>query len=365
MAGTQKLPRRKAPMEPTINKIFGLKMPPCLVETAGHNAPDPKLYYGIELEMEHASFDWEVKGFNATEDHSLRNNGVEYISVPMNYDTLLDKLKEFFHRSEASEYNYSERTSTHVHTNCQDLTIQQLKNILILYQVFEDVLFDWIGHERNKNIFCVPWSQTKLTHNILTNLEDFISASSVERNKYTALNLVPLKSKGTIEWRHLYGTCDLDVLTKWLRMIGHIYRVGRSLPYDELLDRCVNLNTTSQYDQLIDYVFMDVAPVLRVPGYRLQLENGVLNMKYSIANNNTKQKDSGPQLDSTAWLNAIEADLAQPLRQRVMLAQAGDGIGALRGAVFVDNYFTREPVQFIRETNPNDFVTPVPDTNTF
>lgn len=299
MDGLLKSPKPKKPkMEKpnTVRDIFKLKKPPTWQPAADMQAfakhPDHELIYGIELEIEHASFDWEMAGFRATEDGSLRNGGVEYVSVPMYYPALAYSLTQFFSKFRPDEFNYSERTSIHVHTNCQDLTIEQLKNVLILYQVFEDVLFAWIGHDRDKNIFCVPWSQTRTTHKILDEIESFIKMSSVERNKYTALNLVPIQSQGTLEWRHMHGHGNVERILQWLRIIGHVYRVARSMDHKEVRELCVNLNTTSQYDQLLDMVFKDEATALRIPGYRLLLENGVLNMKYSLFTKANKNKNS-------------------------------------------------------------------------
>ena len=268
----------------TIQKVFGLQgvKPFSYGPVKSVACPDPVLLYGLELEIERASFDWEISGFRATEDGSLRNNGVEFISAPMDYGQMTHGLQAFFKNASTDSRCYSERTSIHVHTNCLDLTVPQLTSLLMMYQVVEDLLFAWIGEERDKNIFCVPWSQTKLTHNVLANIEQFVSMSSVERNKYTALNLVPLRTQGTIEWRHMHGHDDIERILTWLRVIGHFYRVAKKYEHDVIVDKCVNLNTTSAYDHLLDFLFEDEAVHFRMPNYRIMLENGVLNMKYSL-----------------------------------------------------------------------------------
>jgi hypothetical protein len=299
-----KSPRIKKPM--TIQKIFGLNSVKAHdYGQRSHVGPDPTLLYGVELEIERASFDWVVNGFNATEDGSLRHGGVEFISLPMTYSNLKYGLESFFNQIDLDSDNYSERTSIHVHTNCQDLLIPQLTSLLMLYQVFEELLFNWIGHEREQNIFCVPWSQTRLTHNVLANIENFVNMSSVERNKYTALNLVPLRTLGTVEWRHMYGHNDVPELLTWLRIIGHMFRVARNHEHSEVVDKCVNLNSTSQYEQLLDFVFQDDAIHIRSPNYRLMLENGVLNMKYSLQSKDNKAvKTKAPNIVTDNWFIA-------------------------------------------------------------
>ncbi len=273
----------------TIKDIFGLEQVlPQKNQPPSKGGPDNSLLYGLELEIEYASPEWEGHGFRATEDGSLRHDGWEFISSPMNYDTIVDSLKRFFKRARGISFDpdrlehYSERTSVHVHTNCQDLTITQVSSILLLYQVTERLLFNWIGNDRDKNIFCVPWSETLIRHQALNDLTYYISMSSVERNKYTALNIVPLKSIGTIEWRHMAGEYNVDHIAMWLRIIGHFFRIARVTPYEEILDRVVNLNTSSQYDNLLDWIFQDEVLQLRQPGYTSYLEDGVLSVKYSL-----------------------------------------------------------------------------------
>jgi len=247
--------------------------------------PDPSLLQGLELEIEAASFEWEIAGMEAKEDGSLRNNGVEFVLRPMTYSHVQYVLTSFFQRAGLhtdNDVNYSERTSIHVHTNCLDLTIEQVTSILMLYQVFEDLLFEWVGNDRKDNIFCVPWSQTQLTHGALNSLESFVNMASVDRNKYTAVNIVPLKSLGTIEWRHMAGTCNVIRIMQWLRFIGHFYRIVRNNSLETIRDRVVNLNTTSEYEAIVNWLFNEDAPQLKFPGFREHLEEGVLNMKYSI-----------------------------------------------------------------------------------
>ena len=273
----------------TVKELFGLPQVIArdMKTAADRQPPDPTLIYGIELEIECASPDWgDQTGWSATEDGSLRNDGWEFISNPATFNTLVHRINRFFTNIEGfnpAVYNhYTERTSTHVHTNCQDLTLEQLSTILLLYQVTEDLLFKFVGEDRADNIFCVPWSQTQITYRTVSNIKQFISTTSIDRNKYTALNLVRLRDIGTIEWRHMPGHSDVFKIEQWLRIIGHYYRIARLHTLQEVQDKLINLNSSSQYDWLMDWLFKEQATSLRFIGYRQMLENGVLTMKYSL-----------------------------------------------------------------------------------
>lgn len=256
--------------------------------------PLPDLLYGIELEIENTGDITTVPSlFHITTDGSLRNNGKEYISGPATYHTLYYGLSKFFKKNplvtlleEDGDYsplsNYSDRTSIHVHTNFRDMSLGDLASLLLLYQFLEKVLFAYCGEGREDNIFCTPLSQTLVVRNVLPQLlENKLDIPSLTRDwvKYTALNISPLATYGTVEWRHMPGTNDLNKIAGWLRIIGAIIRTIKNNPFDYLLNFILNLNTTSLYNGFLDRFFWDV-PELRVKNYIEFMEAGVMDTKY-------------------------------------------------------------------------------------
>jgi hypothetical protein len=243
------------------------------------------LLYGVELEIEDVP-NWEemvVPGIRAEADGSLRNNGREFITLPMTYSNLAHCLGMFFGKNKLSENNYSERCSIHVHTNCQDLTEEQIQTIAFVYQLVEHCLFEWVDHERANNIFCVPWSQTNLTYQMFSANKDATRFRSWQ--KYTALNLLPLYTQGTIEWRHMNGHCNLDKILEWCQIIGCIYSYALKTPLKDVKEFLLTLNTTSQYKNILELIFQERAALFyALPDYERHLEEGVINMKYSLGN---------------------------------------------------------------------------------
>ena len=269
----------------TIGNILGLVAPnPKTFQKAVPLSPaDPALLYGIELEIENTqTSDWIVPGLRGEADGSLRNNGYEYITSPMTYSNAAFCLGRFFEKAKVTEDNYSERCSVHVHTNCIDLTTEQLTSILLLYQTFEKVLFDFVGHDRDKNIFCVPWSHTTLNYGIAGRVVSGDAAALRRWQKYTALNLLPLLEQGTIEWRHLHGTPDLELILKWMDIIGSMFQYSRNVPLTAIKQEIIDLNTTSQYRQFMSAVFKDHFPSLLRATTEVDIEDGVLATKYSL-----------------------------------------------------------------------------------
>lgn len=248
--------------------------------------PDPSLIYGVELEIENCHADMAVPGLTETQDGSLRNNGLEFVGAPMTYSHLAYVLNAFFCKNrELSEVNYSERCSVHIHTNAQDLSFEQLATLLMVYQVCEGVLFNYIGDDRDKNIFCVPWSETQLSYKTLSRILADDDHALRDWQKYTALNLLPLSTQGTLEWRHMAGTYNVARILQWCRMIGRMYSYTRQFTFVEASEMFMNLNTNSQYMGVLRQVFREESLLLETEGYEERLEDGVLNMKFSLADN--------------------------------------------------------------------------------
>lgn len=249
---------------------------------------DPTLLLGVEFEIENTEgIDGDpeshvVPGMIWKEDGSLRNRGLEFITKPMTYDHLEHTTREFFDKNNWNEENYSERCSIHVHANCRDLTFRQVGSILLLYQAFERLLYAFVGADRDKNIFCVPWSESMMTYNIVSKLQT--EPNNVIRGwqKYLGLNLFRLQDLGTLEFRHMPGIYDVSKILSWYQIIGCLFANARNQPLEYWEEELSSINTTSAYGQLLERVFGQWAPHLRVPGYEQLLEEGILNIKFML-----------------------------------------------------------------------------------
>lgn len=261
------------------------------------DAADPQLVYGVELEIEHTRMaEWEVPGITAVADGSLRHNGMEYITEPMTFSNLGYCLGTFFGKAKVTAENYSERCSVHVHTNCLDLTFDQLSTVCLLYQTFERLLYTYIGHDRDKNIFCVPWSETNLTYNIINHIKTQQQTKLKQWQKYTGLNLLPLFTQGTIEWRHMHGHHDGARILEWCNLIGSIYQYARTHTFDNTKAMILQLNTNSQYTGALESVFGRFTGVLRSPEMEQKLEDGVLDVKYALLGDLNKVDVAGKKV---------------------------------------------------------------------
>lgn len=85
--------------------------------------------------------------------------------------------------------------------------------------------------------------------------------------KYTALNLVPVNTQGSIEFRHLEGTCDVKRIMGWINLISRMYNHAIYNPLNQIKMEIVGMNTVSNYREWLDNVFKEEADLLRFPGF--------------------------------------------------------------------------------------------------
>ncbi len=191
----------------------------------------PENIAGIELEIEYAGgYGCDMNFFGATEDRSLRNGGVEFVSKPLRVDVLITKLDEFFKTNAPLVVpdTYSDRTSTHVHMNVQDYTPENLKTLLLFYSLVETSLFKFVGNYRQENIYCVPLNETLILQNLSDTVTRILDGRTRAWYKYTALNLLPVIRYGTVEFRHMHGTNDIQKLKVWLSTLSNLITVSKN-----------------------------------------------------------------------------------------------------------------------------------------
>lgn len=235
---------------------------------------------GIEVEAENlANQDYSVPSpWRIAEDGSLRNGGRELISFPTAPDCVESLIKMLFERL-PKDTHFSPRTSVHVHMNCRDLDYMQVYNIVILYQAFEDLLYDFAGKERKKSIFCVPIGNT----NYYRDFKHYMVRDSLYRwSKYTGLNLAPLGNYGTIEFRHLRGTRDISTIYTWLHLLYRLYGYAISSNTQVLESTIIKHSNDGQVLNFGREVFGNMFEVLRSQAYEKKMDEDLSISKLFI-----------------------------------------------------------------------------------
>ena len=114
--------------------------------------------YGIELEYENYRGDRDgIKLWDCVKDGSLRNHGVEFVSVPLKHAELrpaLKLMKELIVENKRMEA--SNRCGVHVHLNVLPYTWNNLWSLTVMYTLLEPTIFARFAPLRKNSHFCVP-----------------------------------------------------------------------------------------------------------------------------------------------------------------------------------------------------------------
>lgn len=240
-------------------------------------------FVGVEVELENVevrnlpSSTWKM-----TEDGSLKIQGMEFVTIPIQFKYLEVELERLF--AGLASGSPSARCSIHIHINARDFTITELKNFILLYLIFEHSFYNFSGGRKNNN-FCTP----------LTYYPDIVKQFLKRLNegfflptwyKYHGFNLAPLfggdtsDSIGTIEFRHMEGTTDVAYILNWINLIVSLKISAKKMKTSEIMEHIQNMNTTSGYYWLAENVFKEYAPLLtKQPTFKDDVEHCITMAK--------------------------------------------------------------------------------------
>lgn len=276
----------------TVSRVWGHPSPPTLDANVPANFNSggllfPQMIYGIEWEMENAfSLREDTNGanlrhlVNVKHDDSLRNNGLEYTycGKGRSLEWVIHRMHELYLINGAIQ---NERTSTHVHVNCQNMTPYDVYNLMLLAVTLEDFLYTFTNSARKEDIYCVPLKYSMLIEdirherimlqdawgyyearetNLLSAEEKRLYSNVLQRiaekwPKYTGVNFLALQQFGTVEFRHLAGETSPEILIPWLNIIGKMKMYAMKRTMTELEEEIKNLNSNSEYERFLRNVF--------------------------------------------------------------------------------------------------------------
>lgn len=195
--------------------------------------------FGIELEVEGVSPDDVpdslLSTFSITEDHSLRN-GIELVSRPITL-AQVEAVAPVYTEWASEVVTLSDRCSTHIHVNVQDMTEDQFKAFLWLCIAIEPALMSTVSEVRQENVYCYPvYKTTNLVHKyreLFTQPNSFFSSTP----KYCAIGLFRLREYGTVEFRMFDGTTNGSDLVRWCSLLDSLRTKALTSTIESLRDR--------------------------------------------------------------------------------------------------------------------------------
>lgn len=189
----------------------------------------PGKLFGVEIEAEGPGLrDVESRGFRLENDGSLGDGGVEFVQrVPATAsatDSVIRKLVKNI-RDSGAQPRLNPRSGVHIHINMQDYSVLQAFTFLTAYYVLEDALVALCHPGREGNFFCLRLTDSsepvdRLVHCVARNRFQEISTHGAMR--YSAMNLDPLLTYGSVEFRALHSPEDFREISPWVSMFDEL-----------------------------------------------------------------------------------------------------------------------------------------------
>jgi hypothetical protein len=194
---------------------------------------------GIEIECEGRglpTFIGDSTTWTVVQDGSLRNGGLEYVlRRPIPIGLSKEALDEFRQGLDVSGavVDMTYRTSVHVHVNFKEHTPRTLFNLITLYGIFESMILEWCGPNRAGNLFCLRMEDAEaLVHHYKGVLKrGAIMDLGTPDIRYASLNLKSIMDHGSVEFRGLRGTVDVELIKNWVDFCYFLVQAAES--YDD------------------------------------------------------------------------------------------------------------------------------------
>lgn len=189
---------------------------------------------GIEIEVEGKNLPHLAKYWRNEKDGSLRGEeSMEYVlSKPssMKEAHLALKYLEAQYKRHESVIDDTVRAGVHVHVNVQHLNMLELYSFMTIYLVLEEMLVKFCGEFREGNLFCLRAMDAEfLLHRLQEAARTRRFRPLVDDNlRYASMNVKALGTYGSLEFRAMRGTSDLDLIYKWASILHGIREVART-----------------------------------------------------------------------------------------------------------------------------------------
>lgn len=234
---------------------------------------------GIEIEVEGKNLPRQVKGWNSEADGSLRGEeNIEYVlSAPGTLDEAQQALNNLdkAYTDNKSVVDDTVRAGVHVHINAQHLTLVELFNFITIYLILEEPLTKFCGEYREGNLFCLRSCDAEYVLFALREAaQSRVFGGLVHDNlRYSSMNVKALGTYGSLEFRAMRGTRDLDLIMGWTKILYGLREAAKTfrVPSD-----VINSFSEGAYELFMVRTLGQYADLfMTMPGWEKMVKDGM------------------------------------------------------------------------------------------
>lgn len=238
--------------------------------------------YGIEIEAEGKNLPLDLNRdyWRVERDGSLQagQEALEYVSkTPTSLEGIrkhLDILQAAYNLNRTRVLD-SDTSGVHIHLNVQDYTPRQLFTLATLYFILEELLLKYCGESREGNHFCLRAKDAEyLVHSYCEAAESKnLGNLKNEILRYASFNTCSLFKYGSVEFRAMRGTGNLNAIYEWVEIIDRVRTAALDFPDPAEVARVMSMGGEHAF---ITRTLRDKADFfLRIPNYAELVKEGV------------------------------------------------------------------------------------------
>lgn len=205
---------------------------------------------GIEVETEGARL-WAPLArdpfWKGEADGSLRGEALEYVyKKPQPIGKVRESMEHLNAKfiESGSKLDYSFRTSVHVHVNVGTMEYDALLAFMYAYLVLERAITKYCGDERLGNRFCLRYEDaeglSEAFNSMIVNGPEGLKQIPQDRYRYAAMNIDAVKKYGSLEFRSMRGTNDVDIVSNWAQALINLRDYAEALGNPKEVFEAVN-----------------------------------------------------------------------------------------------------------------------------
>lgn len=203
---------------------------------------------GVEIEVEGDRLPRPNEYWRSERDGSLRGESMEYVlEQPLSMPDVREALAHLdeAYKNNDTHVHESVRAGVHVHVNVQHLNLVELYTFITAYVILEDLLVNFCGEYREGNLFCL---RIKDADYLLYKLEEVARDKNYrEFNndilRYASMNVLSLHKFGSLEFRAMRGTRDLNLIGDWAEILLNLRNVSGKFATPAELYQYASANT--------------------------------------------------------------------------------------------------------------------------
>lgn len=215
----------------------------------------------IARKLTEAGIDVEVQGYNhntATCWKLVRDGSVqgseawELVSPILQGLEGLNELEKVCSVLEQNRVKINKSCGLHIHFDAQGMRTQQVKNLLVNYANFEEIIDSFLPQSRrgNNNTYC---KSVKGFVDRIDGLTTINQMASLMSSRYYKINLQSYSRHQTVEFRQHSGTVEFEKISNWIKFLHNLVEYSSKKKMTLAEATLENLSKINQ-QEIINYI---------------------------------------------------------------------------------------------------------------